>query len=78
LSFCLFSGGVDAIVSLLESKVEHVLVNTVNAIRVLVEGNMNNQTTVANSDAVVILIDLLGKQNCVGLSVDIQYTGIPI
>ncbi|KAK3726414.1 hypothetical protein QZH41_019667 [Actinostola sp. cb2023] len=52
-------GGVEALVSLLESKVEHVLVNSVNALRVLVEGNMDNQTKVANSDAVVILIDLL-------------------
>lgn len=36
--------------------------NAVNAIRVLVEKHKNNQTTVANSDAVVILIDLLGKK----------------
>ncbi|KXJ05225.1 Ankyrin and armadillo repeat-containing protein, partial [Exaiptasia diaphana] len=52
--------GVEALVSLLDSKVEHVLVNTVNALRVLVEANMENQTKVANSDAVSVLIDLLG------------------
>lgn len=51
----------DALVDLLESKVEHVLVNTVNALRVLVEGNKENQTKVANSEAVSVLIDLLGK-----------------
>lgn len=48
-------------VDLLESKVEHVLVNTVNALRVLVEGNKENQAKVANSEAVSVLIDLLGK-----------------
>lgn len=61
---CIFpnpSGGVEALVRLLDSKVEHVLVNTVNALRVLVEANMENQTKVANSDAVSVLIDLLGK-----------------
>lgn len=48
-------------VQLLESKVEHVLVNTVNALRVLVEANVENQTKVANSNAVSVLIDLLGE-----------------
>ena len=48
-------------VQLLESQTEHVLVNAVNALRVLCEGNCSNQTAVAQSGAVEILIPLLGR-----------------
>ena len=42
-------GAIPPLVELLESELEDVLVNTVNAIRVLCEGNPENQTEVARN-----------------------------
>ena len=49
--------------SLLESDLEHVLVNSVNALRVLCDGNHDNQTAIANSGAVDTLTELLSEYN---------------
>ena len=48
---------------LLDSEIEHVLVNTVNALRLLCEGNRENQTAVTKSEVTEILIHLLGNYN---------------
>ena len=47
---------------LLDSKLEHVLVNCVNALRVLCDGSYDNQTAVAQSGAVDTLTELLSKK----------------
>ena len=54
-------GGIEPLVRLLDSKLEHVLVNCVNALRVLCDGNHSNQTAVAQIGAVAILTELLSK-----------------
>lgn len=52
-------GGIKPLVLLLDSELEHVLVNCVNALRVLCDGNHDNQTAVAKSGAIAILTQLL-------------------
>ena len=47
--------------SLLDSELEHVLVNCVNALRMLCDGNHDNQTAVAESSAIDTLTELLSK-----------------
>ena len=54
-------GGIEALVGLLGSQLEHVLVNCVNALRVLCDGNHDNQTAVANSGAIDTLTELLSE-----------------
>ena len=61
------SGGVQSLVVLLDSKLEHVLVNCVNALRVLCDGSYDNQTAVAQSGAVDTLTELLSKKNLLSL-----------
>lgn len=56
-------GGIEALVGLLDSKLEHVLVNCVNALRVLCDGNHDNQTAVAKSGAVDTLTELLSAKS---------------
>ena len=46
--------------ALLSSDVEHVLVNVVNALRVLSEDSPDNQKTVGESNAIPTLIELVG------------------
>ena len=59
LYLCL--GGIEALVGLLDSELEHVLVNCVNALRVLCDGNHDNQTAVAKSGAIDTLTELLSE-----------------
>ena len=61
------SGGIQSLVVLLDSKLEHVLVNCVNALRVLCDGSYDNQTAVAQSGAVDTLTELLSKKNLLSL-----------
>lgn len=56
-------GGIEPLVSLLDSELEHVLVNCVNALRVLCDGNHDNQTAIAKSGAVDILTELLSAKS---------------
>ncbi|KAL8620460.1 hypothetical protein ACOMHN_048393 [Nucella lapillus] len=53
------SGGVEPLVNLLDSELEDVLVNAVNAIRVLCSGNHANQTAAASSGALEPLVEFL-------------------
>ena len=46
-------------VNLLESELEHVLVNAVNAITVLCQGNHDNQTAVATHGGIQPLVEFL-------------------
>ena len=48
---------------LLESDLEDVLVNAVNALRVLCENNPENQTSVARSGAIDPLVEFLSVKN---------------
>ena len=71
------SGGVEPLVNLLDSELEDVLVNAVNAIRVLCSGNHANQTAAASSGALEPLVEFLtvasGERLVVGvLSLVIQ------
>lgn len=52
-------GGVPAIINLLDSEVEDVLVNAVNAVRVMCEGNPDNQTAFAKEGAIEPLVEFL-------------------
>ncbi|XP_070211365.1 ankyrin and armadillo repeat-containing protein-like isoform X4 [Littorina saxatilis] len=53
------SGGVEPLVNLLDSELEDVLVNAVNAIRVLCSGHNENQTAAAMSGALEPLVEFL-------------------
>ena len=53
-------GSIPALINLLESELEDVLVNAVNAIRVLCTGNPVNQTAVAQHDGLEPLVEFLG------------------
>ena len=44
---------------LLSSETEHVLVNVVNALRVLAEKDLENQTAIGCHNAVPIIIELI-------------------
>ena len=58
----LLSGGIEKLVALLlSSDIEHVLVNVVNALRVLAERSPENQTAIGRENAIPTLIELLGK-----------------
>ena len=50
--------------ALLSSDVEHVLVNVVNALRVLSEDSPDNQKAVGESNAIPTLIELIGIIPC--------------
>ncbi|EDO43577.1 predicted protein [Nematostella vectensis] len=56
-------GGIEALVGLLNSDVEHVLVNAVNALRVVADGSKSNQKAIAESGALDILISLLSTRS---------------
>ena len=58
---CPHLGGIESLVGLLDSELEHVLVNCVNALRVLCDGNHDNQTAVAKSGAIDTLTELLSE-----------------
>ena len=53
-------GAIPALINLLESELEDVLVNAVNAIRVLCTDNYENQTAVAQHEGVEPLVEFLG------------------
>lgn len=53
------SGGVEPLVHLLDSELEDVLVNSVNAIRVLCVGNKTNQTAAAKAGCIEPLVEFL-------------------
>ena len=53
-------GAIPALINLLESELEDVLVNAVNAIRVLCTDNYENQTAVAQHGGVEPLVEFLG------------------
>ena len=53
------SGAVPALVNLLESEVEDVLVNAVNAIRVMCINNSANQSAIADNDGIEPLVEFL-------------------
>ncbi|XP_078582860.1 ankyrin and armadillo repeat-containing protein-like [Branchiostoma floridae x Branchiostoma japonicum] len=53
-------GGIPPLVHLLESELEDVLVNAVNALRVLCTGNHGNQSTVAENCGLEPLVEFLG------------------
>lgn len=52
-------GSIPALINLLESELEDVLVNTVNALRVLCQHNRSNQTMVAEEGGVDPLVEFL-------------------
>ena len=52
-------GGIAPLVNLLDSEMEDVLVNTVNAIRVLCSRNAQNQTLVAECEGIEPLVEFL-------------------
>ncbi len=52
-------GCLDKLIKLLDSDIEDVLVNTINAIEVLCTNNKENQNTCAQYDVFLYLIDLL-------------------
>ena len=52
--------GIPPLVNLLESELEDVLVNAVNAVRVLCSGNAHNQTLVAECNGIESLVEFLG------------------
>lgn len=55
-----FSGGIEKLALLLSSNVEHVLVNVVNALRVLSESSPENQKVIGESNAIPVVIELIG------------------
>ena len=56
-------GGIEPLVALLDSELEDVLVNAVNALRVLCEGNPANQTSIARGGAIEPLVEFLNVTN---------------
>eukprot|EP00794_Sanderia_malayensis_P003419 gene3419-3910_t len=56
-------GAVEKLVKLLSSDVEHVLVNVVNALRVLADKTSENQSAIGSHGAISIIIDLLGSNS---------------
>ena len=52
-------GGIESLVKLLDSELEDVLVNAVNALRVLCVGNPENQTGVARAGGIEPLVEFL-------------------
>ena len=54
-------GGIEKLVALLSSNTEHVLVNVVNALRVLSENAPENQKVIGESSAISTIIELIGK-----------------
>ena len=52
-------GGIPSLVNLLDSELEDVLVNAVNAIRVMCTGNEANQTAVAENGGIDPLVEFL-------------------
>ena len=52
-------GGISPLVNLLDSELEDVLVNAVNAIRVMCLGNPENQTAVAKNGGIEPLVEFL-------------------
>ena len=67
------SGGVQPLVNLLNCDLEDVLVNTVNAVRVLCSGNQANQTAVAECGVAEPLVEFLTVAS--GQCIDIITTG---
>ncbi len=57
----LFLGAIERLVRLLFSDVEHVLVNVVNALRVLADKTPENQSEIGRQGAIATLIELLGQ-----------------
>ena len=55
---CIFSG-IPALVNLLDSELEDVLVNAVNAVRVMCTGNVHNQNAVAEEGGIESLVEFL-------------------
>ena len=53
-------GGIEKLVLLLSSNVEHVLVNVVNALRILCEKDPENQKVIGDSNAIPTIIELIG------------------
>ena len=56
-------GGIPALVNLLDSELEDVLVNAVNAIRVMCTGNKENQTAVSANGGIEPLVEFLTVQS---------------
>ena len=56
--------GIQPLVDLLDSELEDVLVNSVNAVRVLCDNSAANQTEVARSGAIAPLVEFLVVNSC--------------
>ena len=64
------SGAIPSLVNLLDSEVEDVLVNAVNAIRVMCINNAANQSAVTQHGGIEPLVEFLSVSSCYLLSED--------